>query len=121
MTATHAEPPPGALDSSPEPGPQPPAREEFFGRWRGRFRRTSCEPQAYREALQGRVTMAAPKETHTPSQSKPSHASASPEPLFVDIHTPKFGQRRMDAPSDVFFKPLRERELISSEEVREGG
>ncbi len=70
--------------------------------------------------------MAAPKEPHISSQSTPSHASASPGPLFVDIHTPKFGQRRMDAPNNVFFELLRggvhaPQEPFPSEEVREGG
>ncbi|MEE9236536.1 MAG: hypothetical protein V3U52_01930 [Thermoplasmata archaeon] len=112
MIATYAEPPPGALDSSPEPGPQPPAREEFFGI--GRFLKTSCEQKAYREALPGRVTISGICNRSYPLQSTPYHASASPEPLFIDIHTPKMGQRMM-------VELLKEREFIPSEEVREGG
>ncbi len=120
MTATHAEPPPGALVLS-WPGPQPPAREEFFGRGRGRFLKTSCEQKAYREAPPGRVTISGYNPPPYLLQSTPSHASGSPEQLFVDIHIPKMGQRSMDTLHDVFFELLREREPIPSEEVREGG
>ncbi len=77
--------------------------------------------RAVRARQQARVTMAAPKESHTSSQSTPSHASASPGPLFVDMHTPKFGRLMMDAPSVVFCEFLRERGPIPSEEVRESG
>ncbi len=77
--------------------------------------------RAVRARQKARVTMAAPKETRPSSQSTPSHASASPGPLFIDMHTPKFGQWMMDALHDVFFKFLREREPIPSEEVRVGG
>ncbi len=77
--------------------------------------------RAVRARQQACVTMTAPKEPRTPSQSSPCHASGSPEPLFVDMHTPKFGRLMMDAPSDVLCEFLRERELIPSEEVGEGG
>ncbi len=94
---------------------------EFVRKSRGKYFNNRCRQRDYRRRVRARVTMAAPKEPHRPSQSTPSHASASPGPLFVDMHTPKMGEWMMDALHDVFFELLKERELIPSEEVREGG
>ncbi len=66
---------------------------EFVRKSRGRYFNNRCRQRDYRRRVRARVTMAAPKESHTSSQSTPSHASGSPEPLFIDIHTPKMGQR----------------------------